>query len=77
MDSKKKGLVLVTGASGYLAGHIINTLLLHDFRVRGTVRNLKDEKKIGHIYKICPEKKDDIELVEADLTNEGCWDSVV
>ena len=37
---------LVTGASGYLAGHVIGhvikCLLENNFRVRGTVRSLKN-----------------------------------
>jgi len=37
--------VLVTGASGYIALHVINQLLKDGHKVRGTVRNLKDEKK--------------------------------
>lgn len=35
-------LVLVTGASGYMATHIVDQLLLAGYHVRGTVR---DEKK--------------------------------
>jgi len=32
--------VLVTGASGYLAGHVIFYLLERNYLVRGTVRSL-------------------------------------
>lgn len=35
-------LVLVTGASGYMATHVVDQLLLAGYKVRGTVR---DEKK--------------------------------
>ena len=35
-------LVLVTGATGFMASHIIDQLLLAGYHVRGTVR---DEKK--------------------------------
>ena len=31
--------ILVTGASGYLAGHIIQQLLAKGYNVRGTIRN--------------------------------------
>ena len=34
-------LVLVTGASGYVAGHCILRLLQDGYRVRGTLRSLK------------------------------------
>ncbi|OAX81997.1 hypothetical protein ACJ72_03657 [Emergomyces africanus] len=33
-------LVLVTGANGYIASHVVDQLLQANFRVRGTVRNL-------------------------------------
>ncbi|GAA5880689.1 hypothetical protein JCM16303_004313 [Sporobolomyces ruberrimus] len=34
----KGSLVLVTGANGFVASHVIEQLLLHGYRVRGTVR---------------------------------------
>ena len=41
-------LVLVTGANGYLAAHVVQQLLESGYRVRGTVRNPNDaEKEIG------------------------------
>ena len=36
-----KDTVLVTGAEGYLAGHVIKTLLERDYTVIGTVRYVK------------------------------------
>ena len=38
-------LVLVTGASGFIAAHIIQQLQKEGYRVRGTVRSLKNEVK--------------------------------
>ncbi|EDK31897.1 NAD-dependent epimerase/dehydratase family protein (macronuclear) [Tetrahymena thermophila SB210] len=69
--------VLVTGASGYLAGHVLYYLLERGYKVRGTVRSLKDPKKINHLYDIYPSQKDNLELVEADLLNKDCWDSAM
>ena len=37
----KNDLVLVTGANGYIATHIVDTLLSEGYRVRGTVRGEK------------------------------------
>ena len=34
----KGSLILVTGANGYIASHVINILLQEGFNVRGTVR---------------------------------------
>ena len=41
-------LVLVSGASGYIATHTntIQLLISGNYRVRGTVRSLKNEKKV-------------------------------
>ncbi|EAS07176.1 cinnamoyl-CoA reductase (macronuclear) [Tetrahymena thermophila SB210] len=69
--------VLLTGASGYLAGHVLNTLLERGYKVRGTVRSLKNPKKVDHLYKINPSKRNNLELVEADLSNTNSWDIVM
>jgi nucleoside-diphosphate-sugar epimerase len=37
----RDSLVLVTGANGYIASHIVNSLLDLGYRVRGTVREPK------------------------------------
>ncbi|THH31769.1 hypothetical protein EUX98_g2423 [Antrodiella citrinella] len=36
-----KGLVLVTGVSGYLGSHVVDILVKEGYRVRGTVRSAK------------------------------------
>jgi nucleoside-diphosphate-sugar epimerase len=41
MPRLKRGRVLVTGATGFVAGHCIGDLLARGYDVRGTVRNLK------------------------------------
>lgn len=58
-----KGRCLVTGASGFVAGSLIKTLLANNYKVRGTVRSLSDEAKVGSLKKLFP----GLELVEADL----------
>ncbi|CAJ0600265.1 unnamed protein product [Cylicocyclus nassatus] len=68
-------LVLVTGASGYIASHCVKLLLSEGYRVRGTVRNLKNEKKVGPVRQL--QKDDRLELVEADLLRPDGWASVV
>ncbi|KAK2573682.1 NADPH-dependent aldehyde reductase ARI1 [Acropora cervicornis] len=71
--------VLVTGASGFLASHIVRQLLeAGEYMVRGTVRSLSNEKKVGPLKKLKPENaKYDLELVEADLTNKESWTEAV
>ena len=43
------------------------------YRVRGTVRSLKDEKKVAPLRKLHENPKHELELVEADLLNEQSW----
>ena len=66
-------LVLVTGASGYIATHIVKQLLELGYRVRGTVRSLTDDKKVAPLRKLVDKSKHELELVEADLLNENSW----
>ena len=66
--------VLVTGASGFIATHIVQQLLLGGkVKVRGTVRSLKNESKTAPLMKLVPDAKYPLELVEADLLNEESW----
>jgi nucleoside-diphosphate-sugar epimerase len=70
-------LILVTGASGYIAAHIVKQLIEKGYRVRGTVRNLKDRKKCDPLRKLVENPKHQLELVEADLLDEKSWPNAV
>lgn len=72
-------LILVTGASGYIATHIVKQLLDSGYRVRGTVRSLQNEKKVAPLRKLGDASKVrfEIELVEADLLDEASWPRAV
>jgi nucleoside-diphosphate-sugar epimerase len=71
-------IALVTGASGYVATHIIRPLLEQGrVRVRGTVRNLENEKKVQPLREIVPNPKYPLRLIEADLVNPRSWTEVV
>jgi len=72
-----KELVLVTGATGYLAPHVIKILLDHGYRVRGSVRNLNDQRKIRPLKEIAAKYGDRLELVKADLTEMESWTNAV
>jgi dihydroflavonol-4-reductase len=63
-------LVLVTGASGYLAGHVITELVDHGFRVRGTIRSTAHTRALDHLPA-------GVELVEADLNSDTGWDTAL
>ena len=65
--------VLVTGASGYIASHLIKILLERGFKVRGSVRSVSNQAKYQFLYDLVPEKKDNLTLVEAELTDKESW----
>ena len=67
-------IALVTGASGYVATHVIKQLLEEGHvRVRGTVRSLDNEKKVKPLRDIVPEPKYPLRLIEADLQKPKTW----
>ncbi|CAH3016851.1 unnamed protein product, partial [Porites evermanni] len=71
--------VLVTGASGFVAMHIVKELVESGkYIVRGTVRSLKNEKKVQPLKDLCLENaKYPLELVEADLLKKETWPDAV
>ena len=75
MESLKSNtLVLVTGASGYVAGHAIKVLLEAGYKVRGTVRKVADTKKYDYLRSLPGASPETLQFVEADLTDTKGWD---
>ncbi|KAI5926220.1 NAD dependent epimerase/dehydratase [Camillea tinctor] len=74
-----KGTVLVTGANGYIAGHIILTLLQSGYTVRGTVRSLARTREplLGPSSPFHPYASSGLfSLVEVpDITAPGAFDA--
>ena len=71
-------LVLVTGASGYIAAHAVQLLLSSGkYRVRGTVRSLKNEEKVKELKELVPDSKYPLDLIEADLQTKESWPAAV
>ncbi|ERN11436.1 tetraketide alpha-pyrone reductase 1 [Amborella trichopoda] len=68
-----KGKVCVTGASGYLASWLVKKLLLLGYNVIGTVRDPGNYKKVGHLLEL-ESAKERLQLVKADLLEEGSFD---
>lgn len=66
-------LCLVTGGSGYLATWIEKYLLEGGYRVRATVRSLKDTEKLETLQSLLP----GAEFMEADLRKEDGWQAAV
>jgi len=69
---ESKGKVLVSGASGYIASHVIHELLQRGYNVVGTVRALSNKAKYAFLYEF-PHAKEHLELREADLLNPESW----
>lgn len=70
--------VLVTGASGFIATHVIYQLQQQGrVRVRGTVRSLKREEKVKPLRNLVPDAKYPLRLVTADLQDAESWTRAV
>lgn len=65
--------VLVTGASGFVAQHVILQLLAKGYSVRGTLRSLKRADEVRGVLSKHDARAKDIELVEADLGSDAGW----
>jgi dihydroflavonol-4-reductase len=66
--------ILVTGASGFVAKHLIGQLLLAGYRVRGTVRDRTRVVGINAaIGELAPGREHYLELVETDLLDDANW----
>jgi nucleoside-diphosphate-sugar epimerase len=64
--------VLVTGATGFIAGHCIEELLRHGYTVRGTVRD-KATADVAHLHKIAQDTSGSLELARATLDDDKGW----
>ncbi|XP_057971286.1 tetraketide alpha-pyrone reductase 1 [Malania oleifera] len=71
-----KGKVCVTGASGFMASWLVKRLLQSGYRVTGTVRDPENEKKLEHLWKL-EGAKERLQLVRADLMEEGSYDDAI
>ena len=69
--------VCVTGASGFLASHVVRELLERGYAVRGTVRNARDSTRTAHLEELARTRPGTLELVEADLLERGSFDAAV
>lgn len=70
--------VLVTGGSGFIAGHCILHLLEQGFLVRTTVRSLAKEGSVRAVLADAGMVKgDDLGFVAADLTHDDGWRDAV
>jgi dihydroflavonol-4-reductase len=66
-----KGLVLVSGGSGYIAGYIIKQLLAEDWAVRTTVRNLAREAEVRKTLGVGANPA--LTFAAGDLNSDAGW----
>jgi dihydroflavonol-4-reductase len=67
MAQGTRGKVLVTGATGYVAGFCVRELLEHGYDVRGTVRDVRTAD-VAHLRAL-----GQIELAQATLDEDAGW----
>ncbi len=69
--------VLVTGASGFVAQHLILQLLAKGYEVRGTLRSMKRADEVRSVLSQHDPRAKDIAFVEADLASDAGWAEAV
>jgi uncharacterized protein YbjT (DUF2867 family) len=76
-ERKAKQLqICVTGATGYLAGHIVQRLLAAGHTVHGTARNANNTSATRHLLAM-PGADEQLKLFSADLMQPGAYDEAV
>jgi nucleoside-diphosphate-sugar epimerase len=65
--------VLVTGATGYVAGWLVKKLLEAGITVHAAVRNPDNEKKVAHLNALAAQAPGRIKYFKTDLLAEGSY----
>ncbi|MBU6442775.1 MAG: NAD-dependent epimerase/dehydratase family protein [Alphaproteobacteria bacterium] len=66
---------LVTGGSGYVAGHLVDLLLAEGYQVHATVRSLSKPGKLTSLNALKARRPGRLKLFEADLMKPGSFDA--
>jgi dihydroflavonol-4-reductase len=74
---ERKGNVLVTGGSGYIAGFCILKLLDEGWAVRGTLRTLSKEAAARVVLSEAGADSERLAFVSADLSSDAGWADAV
>ena len=66
--------VMVTGATGYVAGWLVKKLLDNGIIVHAPVRNPDNKKKLEHLQRLSKESGTEIKFFKADLLQKGSYE---
>ncbi len=69
--------VLVTGASGYIAGVLVKRLLSEGITVHATVRDINDVSKTYYLNQIAQKLPGELKLFEADLLTKHSFEKAM
>ncbi|GAA1461794.1 NAD-dependent epimerase/dehydratase family protein [Williamsia maris] len=69
--------VLVTGATGYVAGWLIKDLLAAGVTVHGTVRDPDNTAKVAHLTALADSSPGTLRLFRAQLLEDGSFDEAM
>ncbi|HFB54674.1 MAG TPA: NAD-dependent epimerase/dehydratase family protein [Hellea balneolensis] len=72
--AEKTPTILVTGVSGYIAGHVTAGLLQRGYKVRGTVRSLKKGERVQQDLEEFGVDTAKLSFIEADLDMDDGWE---
>ena len=70
-------LVLLTGISGFIGGHVALELLKQGFAVRGSVRDMKKAAKVRDTLGRAGADLSRLEIVALDLLSDAGWDDAM
>lgn len=73
----KDSLVLVTGANGFIASHVVDQFLQAGYRVRGTTRDLKKLEDVSSLWESQHGKGRFEAVVVPDMAVQGAFDSAM
>lgn len=73
MQIDKSKPVMVTGATGYVAGWLVKKLLEEGRTVHAAIRNPNNEAKIAHLNAIAATAPGSIKYFKSDLLQEGSY----
>jgi len=73
IEIDKSKPVMITGATGYVAGWIVKKLLDEGFTVHAPVRNPDNDEKFQYLNKIAQDAPGTVKFFKADLLDEGSY----